>query len=398
MTASAILLQGGTVYTPESVGQTDVLIINGTVAAIGPQLCIPSWLSGGAVIDARGALVIPGLIDQHVHITGGGGEGGPAFRTPEIGLSDLITAGITTVVGVLGTDGTGRDSKGLLAKARGLTAQGVSAWMYTGSYQVPTPTITGSARDDLVLIDRVLGIGEVAINDHRGSQTGADVLAVLASEARVGGLLAGKAGVLHLHVGEGKGGLNILFDIMERFDVPRPTFVPTHLNRTKALLKDAITWGQAGGYCDLTTGIEPSAQDALAVSAPDAARALYAANVDWRLISFSSDAQGSIPAFDKEGRLAGMDVGSAGSLFQAVLALHEQTGWSWTQCLMPVTTTPAEILGLPASGRLAPGLPADCVLLRDNTIDTVIAQGRIMMRGGAVEVRGMFEKVQPDAY
>ena len=41
---------------------------------------------------------------MHSHITGGGGEAGPASRCPEARLSELLDAGITTVVGVIGTD------------------------------------------------------------------------------------------------------------------------------------------------------------------------------------------------------------------------------------------------------------------------------------------------------
>ena len=38
-----------------------------------------------------------------------GGEGGFSTRTPEATLSSITTAGVTTVVGCLGTDGTARD-------------------------------------------------------------------------------------------------------------------------------------------------------------------------------------------------------------------------------------------------------------------------------------------------
>jgi beta-aspartyl-dipeptidase (metallo-type) len=162
----------------------------------------------------------------------------------------------------------------------------------------------------------------------------------------------------------------------------------------RRLLHDAAKWGASGGYCDLTTGIQPGPHDPEAVSAAEAAQELYSAGVPWSLISFSSDAQGSIPGFDAQGRLAGMEVGTAASLFHAVLSLHEATGWSWTQCLRPVTTTPADILGLEGAGCLAPGRAADCVLVRDNMIDTVIAQGRVMVKDKLVKVYGTFEQAR----
>ena len=397
MTVRAILIRHGELFDPSARGQQDILIISGKIAAIGPALEIPGWAEG-TVIEASGKMVCPGFVDQHVHIAGGGGEGGPMFRTPEISLSQLTEAGITTVVGVLGTDGTTRSVQSLLAKSRALSAMGVSAWIYTGAYQVPTRTITGSARDDIILIDKVLGIGEIAISDHRGSQAGDEALAALASEARVGGLLAGKAGVLHLHVGDSPQGLSILFRLMEHYDVPLATFVPTHLNRRRRLLEDGVRWGKMGGYCDLTTGIFPDAHDPGAVRASQAAQDLEQAGVPWDRISFSSDAQGSIPVFDPDGRLAGMDVGSATTLFEEAAALHDLTGWSWEKCLRPITSTPADILGIGQAGRLAAGGPADCVVLNAGKIDTVIAQGRVMVESGTALVRGMFESGPAHAY
>ena len=56
------------------------------------------------VLDVPGCILTPGLVDLHVHIIGGGGEAGPSSCTPSSQLSDFLDAGITTVVGVLGTD------------------------------------------------------------------------------------------------------------------------------------------------------------------------------------------------------------------------------------------------------------------------------------------------------
>ena len=59
-------------------------------------------------VDIRDQVVIPGLIDPHIHAIGGGGEQGPYSRTAESRLSELINSGLTSVVGVLGTDGITR--------------------------------------------------------------------------------------------------------------------------------------------------------------------------------------------------------------------------------------------------------------------------------------------------
>ena len=136
-------------------------------------------------------------------MTGGGGESGPASRVPRVALSALTRAGITSCVGVLGTDGTTRNVASLVAATLALRAEGLSAWCWTGSYEVPPITLTGSVRSDIVFVDPILGVGEVAISDHRSSQPTFDELVRLAADCHVAGMMSGKAGVLHLHLGDG---------------------------------------------------------------------------------------------------------------------------------------------------------------------------------------------------
>ena len=71
--------------------------------------------------------------------------------------------------------------------------EGLSAWCWTGGYHVPPTTLTASVRSDIVHIDCVIGLGELAISDHRSSQPGYDELARLASEVHVAGLLSRRA-------------------------------------------------------------------------------------------------------------------------------------------------------------------------------------------------------------
>ena len=130
------------VYAPEDIGIKDVLI-DEKIIKIGDNLPVIEEYDV-EVIDGTGKILVPGFIDCHVHILGGGGEGGARTRTPEIMLSDITTAGVTTVVGCLGTDGTTRTMTNLLAKAKGLEEEGISTYVYTGSYQVPVKTLTGS--------------------------------------------------------------------------------------------------------------------------------------------------------------------------------------------------------------------------------------------------------------
>ena len=193
-------------------------------------------------LDLDGRRLIPGLIDGHVHVTGGGGEDGFRTRVPPVPLTRFTAAGVTTVVGLLGTDDVARGPRELLGTLYSLREQGLNAWGYTGGYHVPPTTLTGGVRSDLVFIEALLGIGEVAISDHRSSQPTYDELLRLASEAHVAGMMTGKAGILHLHLGDGPRGLELVRRALAESELPAGVFNPTHVNRRRALFDDG---GQA---------------------------------------------------------------------------------------------------------------------------------------------------------
>ncbi|NMA15289.1 MAG: beta-aspartyl-peptidase, partial [Clostridia bacterium] len=220
------LLKNGYCLTPENPGKKDILIVAEKIYKIGEEISNQGLFDDVEVIDCSGKLVCPGIIDLHVHITGGGGEDGPGSRIPEVMLSDLISAGVTTVVGVLGVDSITRSIAGLLAKAKSLEAEGITAYIYTGSYGIPLVTLTGKVVSDIALINEVLGIGEYAISDYRSVYPSIHRLSELAAEVKVGGLLGGKAGIIHIHVGDGKEGLTPLFKLLEESDFPKKMFVP----------------------------------------------------------------------------------------------------------------------------------------------------------------------------
>ena len=130
---NAVLIRNAEVYAPERLGVQDVLMVNGRFAAVGKDLNVV--MPGLETIDAAGKLLTPGFFDQHIHVTGGGGEGGPVSRTPELVLSELVACGTTSLVGVSGTDFITRSIENLLATIRALAAEGVSTWMYTSHYR-----------------------------------------------------------------------------------------------------------------------------------------------------------------------------------------------------------------------------------------------------------------------
>jgi beta-aspartyl-dipeptidase (metallo-type) len=387
-----VLFQGARVFSPQDLGTQDVLVAGERVAAIGTHLELPSsWPV--RVVDLKGYYLLPGLIDAHVHIIGGGGEGGFATRTPEAYLSAITSAGVTTVVGVLGTDGITRHMAGLLAKARGLEAEGISTFIYTGAYEVPTRTITGSVRSDLILIDKVIGTGEIAISDHRSAQPLLEDIKKLAAEARVGGMLAGKAGVVHLHLGDGSSGLAMLFQIVEETELPAGQFLPTHVNRNPWLFADAIAWGKKGGAVDVTSGVSPAGGMARAIKPSRAIKQAIVEGVPLTNITMSSDGFGSAPVFGPNGELVGLTVGKQDSLIQELRDLVQQEGLPLEQAVQVVTSNVARVLKLPRKGVIQIGSDADfAVFTPELELEQVWARGRLMVDAGKPVVFGTFEQ------
>lgn len=386
-----LLLRNADIFAPAPVGRADILLSGGRVERIEADIRISEDYC--AVVDASSLVAVPGLIDAHVHITGGGGEGGYATRTPEMALSDAVRGGVTTIVGCLGTDGVTRSPAALVAKARGLDEEGLSTFVYTGDYAVPTRTLTGSIERDLLLVDKVIGVGEVALSDHRSTQPTFDEFARLASEARRGGILSGKAGIVNVHVGDGRRGLSMLRRILDETEIPAAQFLPTHINRNPSLFAEGIAWAKAGGLVDFTTSTVPAWLEEGEVKCSRGLRAMLEAGVELSQITFTSDGQGSMPAFDAEGRLQRLDVGRVTSLLSEVrdAVLHERVALE--TALQVVTSTPARILKLRGKGLLAAGADADLALLDPRTLEVrgVIARGRWLMRDGEVVVKGTFE-------
>jgi len=371
-----MLVKNARVFGPEPMGIQDLLVVAGKIVLIEKGLEKPPWVK--EVLDSEGRPLVPGLVDLHVHLLGGGGEAGPASRLPEVTFEELVRAGITTCVGCLGTDDVTRHLEDLLAKARALFLRGLTAYIYTGSYHVPPVTLTGSVRRDLVLIPEVIGVGEIAISDHRSSQPTLEELLRIAADARVGGMLAGKRGLVHLHVGSAPQRLGLLWQAVETTLIPMTQFHPTHVNRTPELLEEAVKWVKAGGTVDLTA---PSST--LTWELAQAVERLAEADPAWERFTLSSDGGGSMPKFDEAGNLVGYASGDVRALWASVQALV-QKGFPLEKVLRLVTSNPARILGLPQKGRIAVGYDADFLLLDENLrICTAIARGRILFQQAA---------------
>ncbi|KAF1729206.1 MAG: beta-aspartyl-peptidase [Pseudoxanthomonas sp.] len=383
------LIRNAEVYAPESLGRRDLLLGGGKVLWIGTDAPDLPAAFGAQVLDLGGRRLLPGLIDGHVHVTGGGGEAGFASRVPAPTLSRYTRGGVTTVVGLLGTDDVARGTRELLAHVNALREEGLSAWGYAGGYHLPPATLTGSVRADLVFIDCLIGVGELAISDHRSSQPTLDELLRIASEAHVAGLMTGKAGIVHLHLGDGSRGLDLVRRALDQSELPPRVFNPTHVNRRKALFEEAIALARRGCSIDITAFPVDEGEDAW--SAADALVRYLDSGAPRDRVTVSSDAGGCLPCFDAQGRVCSMDVGHSGALVDTLRELLAR-GIALQDALPAFTSNVAGLLRLPGKGRIAVGADADLVALdADGTVTDVFAGGRPHLRDGAVLRRGTFE-------
>jgi beta-aspartyl-dipeptidase (metallo-type) len=386
------LLTGGHVFTPDDLGQQNILVAGDRIAAIGKDLDI----SGSVEVDripVTGKKITPGFIDLHVHITGGGGEDGPASRLPEINVSTILSAGVTTVLGVLGTDAVTRSTETLLAKAQGLEQEGITAYILSGSYTFPNlPTVTGALQKDIALIPHIIGVGELAMSDHRGPQATFEEFIRVVSDARVGGLIGGKPGLAVLHMGGGDERMSQLFRLVHETDIPITQILPTHTTRNKALWEDAIKFALFGGNVDITAVPADSDHE---VSLATALENLRSNDISLDQVTVSSDANGSLPCFDENKKIVGMKMGEINTLTLEFQRLMSEGLLSAHEALKIFTSNPAARLGrIGEKGVIAPSASADIIVFEDEwKIDSVLSKGTIYVQNGELIKGGYYENM-----
>jgi len=386
------IIRNGTVFAPQPLGRKDILVLGDKVGALADPGTFQVKGLPVKMVEAEGLTVLPGFIDSHVHILGGGGEGGPATRAPEIEVEDIIRSGVTTLIGCLGTDGVTRHPSSLLAKARALESEGVTTHVFIGSYEVPVNTLTGSVRSDIALLDKVIGAGEVAISDHRSSQPTFEEVARLAAECRVGGMLGGKAGVLHLHLGSGSRKIDFLFRLIGETEIPATQVIPTHMNRNRGLLEEGLRWLRAGGWLDFTAGTPPEQESDEDVSVETAVR-LCREQGGLGRVAVSSDSNGSLPVFDKKGELVGLTIARQETLLRTFRSLVHRKILPLEEAAALFASNPADFYKFSHKGRLAEGRDADLLLMdADLNLRGVFARGKEMMAEGRLLAHGTFRQ------
>jgi beta-aspartyl-dipeptidase (metallo-type) len=384
------LLQNADIFAPEPLGVQHVLVCGERILAILDTVPSLDPALGIEVIDLEGRRLVPGFVDGHVHVTGGGGEAGFASQVPALPLGAYTRAGVTSVVGLLGTDDVTRSVENLVARLYALRAEGLSAWAWTGGYHVPPRTLTGDVRRDVVFVEPIIGCAEIAIADHRSSQPTFDEIARLAAECHTAGLIAGKAGVLHLHLGDGARGLDLVGRALRETEVPPRVFNPTHVNRRRALFDEALDLARAGVTIDVTAFPVGEGEDAW--SAADAVERYWEARLPETGLTVTSDAGGSLPDFDEQGNFLRMGVAEPGALLDTVRTLIAR-GHALDRVLPPFTSIPARHLRLAGKGHIAPGADADLLVLDDGgALHGVMARGTWHLRDGQPVRWGTFER------
>lgn len=395
-----IYIKNADVFDPQPQGLCNLLIAGSKIVSISKEaIVLPDNLDVQEV-DLQGAKLVPGFIDGHAHVTGGGGETGFASQVPPVPISDFTGAGVTTVVGLLGTDDTTRSIESLVARTYALREEGMSAYCWTGGYHFPLTTLVGSAKKDIVYLDPVIGIGEFAISDHRSSQPTFNEVIRLASEAHVAGLMTNKAGVIHFHLGDGDRKLALIEQALNETEIPARTFNPTHVNRNKGLFDSACELVKRGCYIDITAFPEgsfghPSDEDLGVIVGIEAAPAVamaIARKLPLERITISSDGGGCLPNFDRNGELVSVDFGRAQTLIETIIAALKLA--VPLQVILPMlTSNVATLLRFEHKGQVKVGFDADLVVLDDQfAISDVMALGVWHKRSSKMLIKGMFEK------
>jgi beta-aspartyl-dipeptidase (metallo-type) len=384
-----VLFKGGHVFDPEDRGAADVLLLGREIVAVGPGLAAPTGVGEGEIVDVSGHMVLPGLIDPHIHVMGASGMGGPTTRSTDLQIERIAGVGVTTVVSPLGADSLSRDIPCLLARAAALECEGISAYCYTGGWKNPVPTLTGDPQADVAYVDRVLGV-KVAIAEPMAPAYTPEELCRLAHAAWTGGRMAGKRSVLHTHAGDLPDGLAPVLEVQRRTGIPADRLMVTHVNRNPDLWRQAVEFARVGGSIDLTTMQRPETNHLHAIPAARAIREALESGVPAARMTLSTDTGVPYPRLDGAGNVVGLYMAGPDAILETLRELV-QTGFSWGEAAAFATVHTAHILGLSRKGRLAAGADADILVLDGaGEVDRVFARGREMVADGQPVVRGPF--------
>jgi beta-aspartyl-dipeptidase (metallo-type) len=389
------LVRGGEVYAPDRIGRADVLLGGGRILRVGAGLEAAAQSLGAVhVIEASRLRVVPGYIDQHIHLFGGGDAAGPQGRAFDLKAEDLALAGITSAVGVVGVEMETRGLPLLLRKTTELRSAGLTALMYTGSFRLPAPHLLWSAAADVCFIEQVKGV-KTAVSERLYPNQDLPALMQLAGEMLQAKALSGKAAVLHCHMGSMAAGMEPIFALVEQLGIDPSQILPTHVNRTpefSPVFEHALRFAKLGGTIDFSSCVSKQDANPTGIDVHEAVRRALDAGVPLEQITFSSDSNVPGAVRDGDGRLTGMRLVPPTVLHRDLMRTVHEASLPLEQALQLVTSNVARVLGMQdIKGSVSEGADADLVLLDEqDRIDTVIAGGEVLVRERRAIPRGPF--------
>ena len=387
------LIRNGTIYAPEPIGVKDLLICGEKILKIDEEIKPPSGLAC-ETIDASSKIVYPGFIDNHVHLIGADDGQGPSGRTHDIVWKDIVESGTTTVVGCLGSSRFVRSLHSLYIKTLELEMMGLSSYMYTGSFVIPPPTLTGEIRKDVYLIPKVIGL-KTAISDSTTSHHTWRDLANISSELYYGASIANKHAVLHVHVGRQKTRMDRIFELIENTGINAAQVIPTHINRRDPdVIEQAIEYTKMGGIVDLSSLMRKEEGTMTGLKPDIAVKRMLDKGAVLENITMSSDGNVPQPIRDEKLKQIGRYIAPLDLNRREVRDMTNNRVCSFNDALKIMTTNVANALGI-EKGRIIEGFDADLVIadgIENLRIEQVFSRGKQLVRDGEVIWKTHFQR------
>jgi beta-aspartyl-dipeptidase (metallo-type) len=380
------LIKGGKVFSPDNLGFKDLLIVNDTILVIKEKILIEEIPWNVEIYDASNRIILPGIIDSHIHIIGAGGAGGLNSRNKEIDIEQIIDAGVTTVVGCLGFDRTSRTLRNLLLKAKALEELGLTAYILSGSYSLPSLTLTGSIEEDLILIDKVIGV-KLALGETLANWPDTRDIQNLLAECLRGGHLSGKPGFLQIHLGSNGYVWKKSFSrILKDSQIPFSRVIFTHANRSLETLNEFAEYVEEGGYIDLTTSYTPEEKPG-SLSVLESIQWLVSKNISLDRVTLSSDSNATRILPDKSLKYLPVR-----TIFEVTRKLCGSGIISMDKAIGLVTKNPAYVIGCSRNkGSLEVGKDADLIILnKDFELEAVLVKGTWAKKMGVTLIKDPF--------
>ena len=377
------LIRGGKVYAPEAIGECDILIANDCIISMGKHIEILDDILECEIYDAHGMYVLPGIVDPHVHVSGGGGSSGLNSRVGDLDVNRIVEAGVTTVVGCLGFDRVSKSLKALLVKTLALNEQGISAYMMSGSYNLPSLTVTGSVEEDLVLLEKVIGV-KLSLGESLGNWPTFEHIKNLLAECLRGGKLGGKAGFLQVHLGEGGNGWQErLLEICSEINLKPSRVVFTHCNRNADILNESCNYAKSGGIIDLTASFSNDEKPG-SLTVHESLIRLIKDKVPLDSITISSDSNATRKLPD--GTIKYLPISN---ILEVMTHLLAEGSLRKEEVTSLFTKNCARVIGLDAKkGSLEPNKDADIIMLnQDFKLVSVLARGRWAMKNNETLIK-----------